>query len=96
VPARLRGEMSWWTLAKDEFPDTGYWPHQLYVRDARRMLGEFIMTQHDLQEHRHKADSIGMGGYNIDIRESSDSFMMCITSRSCAQRCFWKVISACL
>jgi FAD dependent oxidoreductase len=58
-----------WGLAKDEFLDTGHWPHQLYVRDARRMLGEYVLTQHDLQEHRWKYDSIGMGGYNIDIRE---------------------------
>jgi hypothetical protein len=69
VPERIRQEMLRWGLAKDEFPDTGHWPHQLYVRDARRMLGEFVLTQHDLQEHRGKYDSIGMGAYNIDIRE---------------------------
>ncbi len=69
VPERLRGEMNQWGLAKDEFPDTGHWPHQLYVREGRRMLGEYVLTQHDLQENRHKPDSIGMGGYNIDIRE---------------------------
>ena len=66
---RLRAEMNQWGLAKDEFPDTGHWPHQLYVREGRRMLGEYVLTQHDLQENRHKEDSIGMGGYNIDIRE---------------------------
>jgi hypothetical protein len=65
----IRDEMQQWGLPLDEFPDTGHWPHQLYVRDARRMLGEHVMTQHDLQEHRSKYDSIGMGGYNIDIRE---------------------------
>ena len=69
VPERLRTEMNQWGLAKDEFPDTGHWPHQLYVREGRRMLGEYVLTQHDLQENRHKTDSIGMGGYNIDIRE---------------------------
>jgi hypothetical protein len=69
VPERLRAEMNQWGLAKDEFPDTGHWPHQLYVREGRRMLGEYVLTQHDLQENRHKPDSIGMGGYNIDIRE---------------------------
>ena len=69
VPERIRQEMLEWGLPKDEFPDTGHWPHQLYVRDARRMLGEYVMTQHDLQEYRSKYDSIGMGGYNIDIRE---------------------------
>jgi hypothetical protein len=69
VPARLREEMSGWGLAKDEFVDTGHWPHQLYIREARRMLGEYVVTQHDLQTRRRKYDAIGMAGYNIDIRE---------------------------
>lgn len=69
VPERLRAEVSAWGLPKDEFIDTGHWPHQLYVREARRMLGEYVLTQHDLQARRRKYDSIGMGGYNIDIRE---------------------------
>jgi hypothetical protein len=69
VPERIRADVNQWGLAKDEFPDTGHWPHQLYIREGRRMLGELILTQHDLQENRQKPDSIGMGGYNIDIRE---------------------------
>ena len=69
VPESLRAQMNQWGLAKDEFVDTGHWPHQLYIREGRRMLGEYVLTQHDLQENRHKDDSVGMGGYNIDIRE---------------------------
>lgn len=69
VPERIRDEVTRWGLPKDEFVDTGHWPHQMYVREARRMLGEYVMTQHDLQSRRRKYDSIGMGGYNIDIRE---------------------------
>jgi hypothetical protein len=69
VPERLRTQMNGWGLAKDEFLDTGHWPHQLYVREGRRMLGQYVLTQKDLQSARHKEDSIGMGGYNIDIRE---------------------------
>jgi hypothetical protein len=69
VPEHIRQEMLEWGLPKDEFQDTDHWPHQLYVRDARRMLGEYILTERDLQEDRSKYDSIGMGGYNIDIRE---------------------------
>lgn len=69
MPDDLRAEMSQWGLPKDEFPDTDHWPHQLYVRDARRMIGEYVLTEHDLEENRTKHDSIGMGGYNIDIRE---------------------------
>lgn len=69
VPQALRQAARAWGLPKDEFADTGHWPHQLYVREGRRMLGEYVLTQHDLQESRSKSDSIGLGGYNIDIRE---------------------------
>lgn len=69
VPRRIRAEMSHWGLCADEFTDTGGWPHQLYVRDARRMQGEYILTQHDLDAGRTHYDTIGMGSYNIDIRE---------------------------
>ena len=69
VPEHIRKEMNRWGLAKDEFVATGHWPHQLYIREGRRMLGEYVLTQHDLQSRRRKYDSIGMAGYNIDIRE---------------------------
>ncbi|MFL6417632.1 MAG: FAD-dependent oxidoreductase [Bryobacteraceae bacterium] len=69
VPGPLRSEARHWNLPKDEFPDTGHWPHQLYIREGRRMLGEYVLTQHDLEEYREKYDAIGMAGYNIDIRE---------------------------
>lgn len=66
VPAALQAEMNQWGLSKDEFTDTDHWPHQLYIREARRMLGEYVMRQSDVQAERTKADSIGMGSYNID------------------------------
>jgi hypothetical protein len=56
-------------LCADEFEDTGGWPHQLYVRDGRRMLGDYVLTEHDLVEALPHADAVGMGSYNIDIRE---------------------------
>ena len=69
VPMPIREEMSRWGLCGDEFPDTGHWPHQLYVRDARRMTGEYVLTQHDLDLARSHDDAVAMGSYNIDIRE---------------------------
>jgi len=66
VPENLRAEMNEWGLPKDEFEATDHWPNQLYVREARRMIGTYVMRQSDLQGERTKADSIGMGSYNID------------------------------
>lgn len=66
VPSQLQQEVNSWGLPKDEFADTGHWPFQLYVREGRRMTGEYVMRQKDLQTERTKADSIGMGSYNSD------------------------------
>ncbi|HET8777197.1 MAG TPA: FAD-dependent oxidoreductase, partial [Candidatus Limnocylindria bacterium] len=69
APAAIRDELGAFGLAADEFADTGGWPHQLYVREAARMLGEHVLTERDLRSGVVAPDSIGMGGYNIDIRE---------------------------
>jgi hypothetical protein len=66
VPEPLRREIGNWGLARDEFTDNHNWPHQLYIREARRMVGEFVMTQKDAQTDLVKADSVGMGSYQID------------------------------
>jgi FAD dependent oxidoreductase len=69
VPAAVRSEMQKWGLPADEFADTGHLPHQMYVREARRMVGQRVLTQHDLEAGRRHHDSIAMGSYHLDIRE---------------------------
>jgi hypothetical protein len=66
VPEALRAETAAWGLARDEFADNGNWPHYLYVREARRMVGRHVMTQRDVQEDRRKPDGVGMSSHFID------------------------------
>jgi hypothetical protein len=66
VPSALQKEVNSWGLAKDEFTDSENWPHQLYIREARRMVGEYVMRQKDIQTDLTKPDVIGMGSYNSD------------------------------
>ena len=66
VPKDVRDAMAKWGLAADEFTDNGHWPHQIYVREARRMVGHFVMTENELLRRRPTPNSVGMGSYTID------------------------------
>ena len=66
VPVEVREAMSQWGLAKDEFVDNEHWPHQIYVREARRLIGSFVMTENELLKKKPTPDSVGMGSYTID------------------------------
>ena len=81
VPANVRAEMKSLGLHKDEFADNGHLPYQLYVREARRMRGAYVMRQQDVQTDRRKQDSIGMSSHFIDCHHvqrlalSADEFV---------------------
>lgn len=66
VPEALRKDVARWGYAKDEFTDNGHWPRYLYIREARRMIGSYVMRQQDLWENAEKEDGIGMGSYFPD------------------------------
>lgn len=66
APKEIRDDVSTWGLAADEFIDNGNWPHQLYIREARRMVGALVMTENHLTKQIPTPDSIGMGSYTID------------------------------
>jgi hypothetical protein len=66
VPKDVQTAMQRWGLPKDEFQDNGNWSHQLYVREARRMIGSYVMTENELLKKKPTPESIGMGSYTID------------------------------
>ena len=66
VPENVREEMAQWGLAKDEFTDNGNWPHQIYVREARRMIDAYVMTEHDVLGAKEVPEPVGMGSYSLD------------------------------
>ena len=72
VPKNVRDAMSKWGLTKDEFVENGGWSYEIYVREGRRMVGEYTMTEHDCPgDPRHPAQGkaygpVGMGSYSLD------------------------------
>jgi hypothetical protein len=66
LPAAVREKAGRWGLCRDEFEDTGHWPHQLYVREARRMVGEVVMTEHHCRGEERVEDSVGLAAYGMD------------------------------
>ena len=66
VPKEIQDEMQKWGLAKDEFTDNGNWPHQIYVREARRMIGRYVTSENDVLAKREVPDPVGMGSYAMD------------------------------
>lgn len=66
VPDSIRQRYAPWGLPKDEFTDNGHWPQQLYVREARRMVSDFVMTEHHCRREKIAPESIGLAAYTMD------------------------------
>jgi hypothetical protein len=66
VPEAIRERMSRWGLCKDEFVETGGWPPQLYIREARRMVSDYVMTERNCRGDAVAEDSVGLAAYTMD------------------------------
>lgn len=66
VPEHIRAELQEWGPARDEFPENGGWPTQLYVREARRMVSDYVMTEHHCRGLITAEDAVGLGAYGMD------------------------------
>ena len=66
LPIEVRTEMQRWGLAKDEFADTGHFPHQIYVREARRMISDYVVTEHDAKGGPRAEDGVALASYPLD------------------------------
>ena len=69
VPAKVRAELSEFGLCRDEFEDSAGWPHQIYVREARRMVSDLVLTERHCRGEQIAPDSIGLGSYGMDLHE---------------------------
>jgi len=66
IPKEIREEASRWGTTKDEFENSDGWQQQLYIREARRMVSDYVMTQHNCEGLKIPNDPIGLGAYGMD------------------------------
>lgn len=70
IPPAIQRELNKWGYAKDEFTDNGNFPHQLYIREARRMVSDYVMTEHETLGRRLVPKPVGMGSYTLDAHNA--------------------------
>jgi hypothetical protein len=66
VPSNIRKRAAGYGLSKDEFVDNGGWPYMIYIREARRMVSDYVMTEHNCKHKRKINDSVGLGSFGMD------------------------------
>ena len=66
VPESIRKKTASFGLAAGEFPETGGWPHELYVREGRRMISDYVMTEAECTSRKIVADPVGLASYTMD------------------------------
>jgi len=66
VPEDIRKKSAAYGLSKDEFTDNGGWPWMIYIREARRMVGDYVMTQHDCEGKKSPPDPVALGSFGMD------------------------------
>lgn len=71
VPERVRAFARKFGLPKSEFAETGGWPHELYVREARRLVSDYVMTEKNCRQQEIVTDSIGLASYQMDSHHTS-------------------------
>jgi choline dehydrogenase-like flavoprotein len=69
VPSKVRADVRRFGLPRDEFTDNGGWPHQLYIREARRMLSELVLTEHHTFGRQTAPQPVSLGSYGTDTHE---------------------------
>ena len=76
IPERTRQRMRQWGLPKDEFVDNGHWTPQLYIRESRRMVGEYVVTEANCLGRAFVDDGIGLAAYTMSGNSSKRSMMV--------------------
>ena len=66
VPYEVRREMSQWGLPRDEFIENNHWPLQLNIREARRMVSDFVLTENEVSGRRMSVNPVGMSSYSME------------------------------